>query len=311
MGITIKASAPGRCGILGNPSDIYGGTVLSCSIPARNSCTLHLDQPFESLDDSRLWDAATRRFPMENVRVEWHSEVPRSSGLSGSTAMLAATLACVIKARQEPIDLETHEGKTTFAELVRDVERNEGGVVCGFQDAYMISHGGLQLMEFPGKHPVNAGPFGRLKNVDAPLPFLLITTGVERLSGSVHGPVIERWINGDDEVIDAMKFLPSLARLGARCLANGDYAEVGKMMDENHRVVASLGGSGDDIDLLISHAKRHGAMGAKLAGAGMGGTVIALTINPDELELRLREEGYAKFMRPTSSEGVRFEPAQA
>ncbi len=31
----ILASAPGRCGIIGNPTDMYGGSVLSCSIAPR------------------------------------------------------------------------------------------------------------------------------------------------------------------------------------------------------------------------------------------------------------------------------------
>ncbi|MEI6502123.1 MAG: galactokinase family protein, partial [Armatimonadota bacterium] len=31
----VHASAPGRGGIIGNPSDIYGGTVVSCAISER------------------------------------------------------------------------------------------------------------------------------------------------------------------------------------------------------------------------------------------------------------------------------------
>ena len=31
----VVASAPGRCGIVGNPTDMYGGTVVSCTVPMR------------------------------------------------------------------------------------------------------------------------------------------------------------------------------------------------------------------------------------------------------------------------------------
>ena len=55
-------------------------------------------------------------------------------------------------AREAP-NLDSPNARRDFAELVRDVERNEADIVCGFQDAYMIAHGGLQFMEFPGKHP--------------------------------------------------------------------------------------------------------------------------------------------------------------
>src|SRR5688572_10869918 len=192
----IVASAPGRCGIVGNPSDIYGGFVVSCSVPLRNTCTLTTTKVEEPPSDPTLWDAATSRFPVPPCRVEWHSEVPRSSGLAGSTALLAATLACVLAFRgnERCPDIE-------FAELVRDIELNEAGIVCGYQDAYMAVHGGLQAMDFSGKHPIDGGPPGKLKSLDAELPFLLITTGVERLSGSVHGPMRERWLNGDPEVV--------------------------------------------------------------------------------------------------------------
>ena len=36
----VLASAPGRAGILGNPTDGYGGAVMSCSLAERASVTL-------------------------------------------------------------------------------------------------------------------------------------------------------------------------------------------------------------------------------------------------------------------------------
>ncbi|MCC7231125.1 MAG: hypothetical protein IT203_12090, partial [Fimbriimonadaceae bacterium] len=190
----VEASAPGRCGIVGNPSDIYGGVVLSCSVPTRATCRLTLGVPTERPEDPTLWYAATARFPLENVKVEWTSDIPRSSGLAGSTALLAATLAAILTARDVTPRLKKKVDFARFAELVRDIEKNEAGVQCGFQDAYMVVHGGIQRMEFMGKSPTDVGPFATLESLHQELPFLLVTTGVERLSGSVHGPVIERWL---------------------------------------------------------------------------------------------------------------------
>lgn len=304
------ASAPGRCGIVGNPSDIYGGNVLSCSIPARATCRLTLGEATSLPDDLRLWNAVTARYPLDGpVRVEWSTDVPRSSGLSGSTALLAATLACVLAARGESADIDSDAGKVQFAELVRDIERHEAGIMCGYQDAYMIVHGGLRLMSFAGKHPVNPGPPATLQSVDAPLPFLLISTGVERLSGSVHGPMAQRWMDGDREVIDAMDTIQQMAVEAASSIAQGNYQVVADAMRENHRLIKNLGGSGEPIDLLIERAEKHGARAAKLAGAGLGGTVIALTEDADALEIALREYGYVRFIRPEVTPGVRQEAA--
>lgn len=301
----IQASAPARCGILGNPSDIYGGWVLSCSVPVRATCRLTLGEKGPLPEDTRLLDAALKRFPLEGEwKVEWSTDIPRSSGLSGSTALLAATLACLLVARSEESALED---RVATAELVRDVERHEADIMCGYQDAQMIVHGGLQHMSFAGKHPVTPGPHPRLTQVEAELPFLLITTGVERLSGSVHGPIAQRWMEGDKEVIGAIKTITDLGRQAGDWARKGDWQAVASAMTENHRLVASMGGSGEPIDRLISHCIKHGAKAGKLAGAGLGGTVIALTEDPADLESKLREEGYQRFLRPEITEGLRLE----
>lgn len=306
--MTFVASAPGRCGIVGNPSDLYGGRVLSCSIPARATCRLTVGVEESLPEDRTLWRAVSERFPIsEPCRVEWETSIPRSSGLSGSTALLAATLACVLAARGERPTLASEDDRTRFAMLARSVERHGANVVCGYQDATMIVHGGLRLMDFAGLSPEIEGPLPSLRTLDAPLPFLLVTTGVERLSGSVHGPMVSRWLAGEPAVVDAMETLPSLADEGAAALLKGDYLTLGRCMDENHRLVADLGGSGEAIDALIDRCKAHGALGAKLAGAGMGGTVIALTEDADALETALREEGYARFLRPAINPGLTYE----
>lgn len=302
-----QASAPGRCGIVGNPSDIYGGVVVSCSVPARATCRVSVGVPSRLPDDPTLWLAATARFPLNDVRVDWATDVPRSSGLAGSTALLAATLACVLAARGEAPDLGTVEGKSTFAELVRDVERHEAGVPCGFQDAYMAVFGGLQRMDFAGKTPLEAGPIAQMTALACELPFLLVTTGVERLSGSVHSPYIQRWIAGDPVIRAAIAEVAQIGVAGADALGNGDYEELARCMNRNQGLIASWGGSGDEIDKLVEECLDSGALAAKLAGAGMGGTVIALCEDVDLVEESLCAKGYTQFMRPEISPGLRFE----
>lgn len=298
----IQASAPGRCGIVGNPSDIYGGVVLSCSTPAQATCRLTLGVETQLPSDPTLWNAATARFPLENVRVEWSSDVPRSSGLAGSTALLAATLACVLIAHGK----EPH-ADSEFAELVRDIEKNEAGVQCGFQDAYMVVHGGLQRMSFSGKSPSEVGPFASLQSLDVPLPFLLVTTGVERLSGSVHGPVIDRWLAGDEAIRRAVSEVAELGERGSEALVDGDLPKLAACMNRNQELIAGWGGSGEAIDRLVLDCLASGAMAAKLAGAGMGGTVIALGTDLETLQANLTKQGYQQFMRPIIAPGLTIE----
>lgn len=300
--LSVTASAPARCGIIGNPSDIYGGKVLSCSVPSRATCMIERSTLDDFPVDLTLWTAATRRLPLDGpVSVRWLTDIPRSSGLAGSTALLTATVLALLTFRGEaipPIDL---------AELVRDIERNEAGIMCGYQDAYMASIGGLNFMNFQGKHPVHVGPPATVDAFEAELPFLLVTTGVERLSGSVHAPMAERWLAGESLVRNSIERIHDLAEIGRDALLRCDYASLADAMNENQHLIAGLGGSGEAIDRLIADCMESGAMAAKLAGAGMGGTVIALSDDLDELQSRLRLAGYTKFLKPDIVAGAIIE----
>lgn len=308
-----QASAPGRYGILGNPSDIYGGKVISMSIPARATCTLESSETWDLPSDTTLWDACTHRYPLEGAwKVTWQTDVPRSSGLAGSTALLAATFATVLAARGEAHLLEN---RVWVAETVRDIERYEAGVMCGFQDAYMVVHGGTQIGDYAGKHPVNPGPPATLTTVDLPFKFLLVTTGVERLSGSVHGPMAERWIKGEQEVVDGISFISGLPDMFLGVSENSPPQPAFQrltagFMSGNQATIQLLGGSGEAIDTLCADCLACGAEAAKLAGAGMGGTVLALCEDPDILETKLREKGYTRFIKPEAVEGLRLEENQ-
>ena len=299
----VTYSAPGRAGIIGNPSDMYGGCVISCTIPARNRCTIEESKQWELPEDTRLWDAAINRLPLpadQKYKVTWNTDVPRSSGLSGSTALLAATVASIQIVRGEELPADMRE----FAELVRDIELREAGIVCGYQDAYMCVLGGLSYLDFHGKHPIDSGPLGTLLPADLPRQFLLVTTGVERLSGSVHGPIRDRWLSGDKQVKEHIKELANLARATKIGITLEVLADA---MNRNFQIIQELGGSGDDIDRLVQHCLNSGAKAAKLAGAGMGGTVIALCDNPTELQQRLTKIGYTKFMQPVPTNGLNRE----
>ena len=291
----IAWDAPGRCGILGNPSDSYGGATLSCSLPVRNRCTIV--ESATPISDSTLFDAVKQRVAVaDGVSVEWSSDVPRSSGLAGSTALLAATLACFSPPDSLP----------QFAEEVRDIEAHEAGVACGWQDSTMVVHGGLNLIRYTGKRPDQRyGPFPTIEPFVAKLPFLLVTTGVPRLSGSVHGPLQQRWITGEELVVNSMIELAEMADVGRDCLTNENYSRLARLMHRNHQITQELGASGDVIEALIDACLLNGALAAKLAGAGLGGTVIALVEDASKLEDQLRQLGYKTFTRPEISPGLR------
>jgi galactokinase/mevalonate kinase-like predicted kinase len=327
----IVASAPGRCGIIGNPTDMYGGSVISCSTRERAYVSL---EPAESLvleaDEGPVVIRQRADLQLKGDHVDilravlahqheyrlrahlrcW-SEIPFAAGLSGSTAMLAAALRVVLA--HGGVEVAPHH----FAELARSVELNYLGVICGYQDQYMARFGGLNYMDFRDKEfyrEVMSEPYATVEPLAGhlvDLPVILANTGVQHHSGAVHKPIRERWLEGDREVVDGYVRIGKLAREGKKALLSRDWKLLGELMNENHDVQRRLGGSGPENERLIEAALRAGAYGAKLAGAGQGGTIIALHPEPRSLEAPLLAAGTRRILYPLPQEGVRLEEGPA
>lgn len=73
-----------------------------------------------------------------------------------------------------------------------------------------------------------------------------------------------------------LRELGTLTDNGTRSLLGGDIAALGAAMDRAHALLTELGVSTPVLDDLCDTARRAGAHGAKLTGAGGGGAVIAI-----------------------------------
>jgi galactokinase/mevalonate kinase-like predicted kinase len=325
----VICSAPGRAGIIGNPTDMYGGAVLSCSVSMR-ACVTVTPAPelvletsgqecrIASRDDLRpqgnRFDVAravleTMRLPPLACHVRYESEIPLRSGLSGSTALVVALLQALLAWQGK------YPNQYRLAERARYIELNYLKVVCGYQDAYMCTFGGLNYMDFRGKQfyrEAEAELFATIEPLAAyapQLPFVLGFTGVRHASGAVHKPLRERWLEGEAAVVEGYMRITEIARTGKKALLMADWPLLGRLMNENHAIQRNLGGSGESNERLIVAALEAGALGAKLAGAGHGGTIIALWPWPDpvRLERALREAGASAIYRLAVAPGVMIE----
>lgn len=323
----IRASAPGRAGIVGNPTDGYGGSVISCSLAERAAVTLTPSDAFEaavagqtavfrSRDDWRLkgdyFDfirAVVTYFHAERltVRVEAATDIPVQAGLAGSTALLASLVAAVQHSLGVP--LRRH----LFAETIRTIELNFLKIQCGYQDQYMTTFGGLNYMDFRDKEYYRSldeevfATVEPLADLVADLPFIVVHTGVKRTSGHILKPIRERWMEGDLAVIRGYERIARLCRRAKRALLSGDWEALAAVMNENHRIQQQLGASGEENERLIEIARREGALAAKLAGAGGGGTIIALTLEPERTIAALTAAGAATILTLKPSPGVTVE----
>jgi galactokinase/mevalonate kinase-like predicted kinase len=307
----IVCSAPARANLIGNPSDQYAGCTVGVSLAPRAWVALTEGRP----DDRELPVLATAVLAQlavgaRDFGVSLASEIPRQSGIAGSTALVVALVHAVLAWRGERLDPHA------LAELARRIERERLGVQCGFVDQYLCTFGGLRHVDLGAKGPDGEGAaFATVEDL-APrvvpeLPFVVAYTGVRHSSDAVHRPLRERWLAGEPAVVSGYARIAALGALGREALVRRDWPALGAWMNENHAIQRALGGSGPANEALIEAARAAGALGAKLAGAGGGGTIVALSHEPRRLEAALREAGARALYRPVLAPGVQREPDDA
>jgi galactokinase/mevalonate kinase-like predicted kinase len=334
---------PARINILGNPSDANEGdfATISAAVDIRAGAMIEPAQDL-SLESLRRnnggWVSDLRRefprdplplpydgeldllkgavnrlyrhspefrtkFAQRGVRIAIWTDVPRQSGLGGSSLFVLLALAGL----REYYDLDRRaHNDYVLAELTQRVEAKELGITCGFADRYVPLFGGIAYVDYRGKlHHRNIGqePYVTYERLDAwvdDLPLVAISTGVVRDSGDVHGRMRPRYLQEHAEWYDTRGAMPRMVRYmssawetawrGKIALLERDWETLGVLMNQNHRLVNDMmaycgfgDGAGWANNLCIETALKNGALGAKLTGAGGGGSVFAL-VRPGQEE---------------------------
>jgi mevalonate kinase len=213
--------------------------------------------------DHRVREALCTVLPEDGFEVEVETDLPVGRGM-GSSAALAVAL---VRARA---DLA---GENVAAEVVEEralpVERSFHGTPSGV-DVAVSAHGGCLWFE-RGQPPVR-------EHLPCPaLPLVVLDTGEQRQTSRMVAAVAARR-PGCDADLEAIGALVHEART---CLH--DVRTLGALLTENHARLQALGVSTPALDALVELALAHGAAGAKLAGAGGGGVVLALAEDPAPL----------------------------
>jgi len=207
-------------------------------------------------------------------------DIPVGVGLGSSAALSAAVSRSLA-------DLSGAGGRVEFGvEAGEDVFH---GAPSGI-DQLAALRGGLHLFH-PGepdeRAPIQAESF-RL-GVCVAGPPASTADMVERVAGRR---------DREPELFEYLKLLVGDAtRFGARALREGNRRRVGELMDVDHGALSSLGVSTAELDEAVHTARRAGALGAKLTGAGGGGCVVALLPDREGGEVldAWRREGWEAF----------------
>jgi glucuronokinase len=306
----IQTKVHARAGLLGNPSDMYRGKVISFLIKDFSACVRLRESPkltfrlhpehdraeFADLPDfvtsvaqhgyygmQRVLFATCRRFAdycqergitlrKANFTLEYETDIPRQFGMGGSSAMVIAALRALLRFHRISA---RRVPRAALAELALSVETQELGIAAGLQDRVVQSYGGLTYMDFSGKSP----HYQRLNSRWLP-GFGLAYPSEERIgsleSGRVHAPLRLRWEQGDREVRRVMAAIARCAEEGREVLRRHDGERLGRLMDRNFDLRRSLyGDTGPErSNIRLVEIARELGFSAKLPGSGGAALVL-------------------------------------
>jgi D-glycero-alpha-D-manno-heptose-7-phosphate kinase len=226
--------------------------------------------------------------PLEIASV---ADVPAGTGMGSSGAYTVCLLKGLAHARHTSI------APGELAESACEIEIDVLGEPVGKQDPYAAAHGGICAYTFHTDGKVDVEPLeldplvlGRLRD-----QLLLFYTGEARSASKVLVDQDERSKSGDEEMIANLDRTKELGHQSYEMLKQGDleaYAEIMHEHWENKRR-RSPGMANDRIDKLYRVARRHGAIGGKLVGAGGGGFLLVYASHPEDTRrAMLAEEAF-------------------
>ncbi|MEM2341471.1 MAG: mevalonate kinase [Candidatus Bathyarchaeia archaeon] len=228
------------------------------------------------------------------LEIEVDSLIPVAAGLGSSAAVSVASAAAILNLLE--VDLNKDQIFKLAFESERIVHGNPSGV-----DPATSTYGGILIYR--------RGEGIKRLDIEVNLPLIVGNTRIERMTGEMVlyvSNMRRRYQSVIDKIMDAGD---SIATLGIEALKRGDLRALGDLMNINHALLYAIGVSNEAIERLISAARRAGALGAKLTGAGGGGCVIALSLpeNTQRVAEAIERAGGESFVTSRALEGVKIE----
>jgi glucuronokinase len=333
----VRKRAYARAGLVGNPSDGYHGRTIS--IVVRNfwaevvlyewdSVDIVLAEDdrasFRSIQDLardvrlhgyyggiRLVKATIKRFVEycqkrgvalhdRNFSIRYETTIPRQVGLAGSSAIIVATLRCLMEYYEVALPLVAQPS------FVLSVEREELGIAAGLQDRVIQVYEGLVSMDFGREREqvVDGYPCYAYEPMDPgllPPLFLAYSDHLSEPTEVFHNDIRGRFDRGEARVVEAMRAFARLAEQARTALLEGNAERLGALMNENFDLRRTI------YDLppwQVQMVEAARACGASAKFAGSGGAIIGLCHDDgmfETLRARLGELG-SRTVRPRVTE---------
>jgi len=216
------------------------------------------------------------------LEIHHQGDLPARAGMGSSSSFSVGLIKAVMAHQGKMI------GRHDLALKAIDLEQNILKENVGSQDQVAAAYGGLNHISFSPSGEIRVEPVimdaERLTALESSL--MLFYTGTSRLSSEVACAVISNL----DKKADEMKQMGSMVDQGLAALTGqGSLDDFGYLMHENWLLKQSVNenASNEVVNRIYDSARKQGALGGKLLGAGASGFMVFYV--PPEKQAAVRE----------------------
>jgi len=218
------------------------------------------------------------------------ADVPGRAGMGGSSSYAVGVLNALHSYKMENVS------RQTLAEEACRIEIDILKEPIGKQDQYVAAFGGINCYEVERDGAVRVDPLQLSSHSIAELEsnLLLFYTGIKRNASQILERQKRDEEKGVKHVIDSMHKIKEIGYEVRDALKCGNLHHFGELLDLHWQTKKNLSNqvSNERIDQIYEIAKRSGALGGKIMGAGGGGFFMFYSENEkDRLRKAMSREG--------------------
>ena len=318
----VTASAPGKTILFGEHAVVYGKPAIAAAVDKRAyvsiqerkdnrthvkinklgiSGFLNIENGTIQLDNGvnregilkYVLIALMKTGSTDGLEITINLDIPVGAGLGSSAAVTVAT----VKAASTFKDIKLTRDE--IAKLAHQVELMVQGSASPI-DTILSTYGGIVYLSRDAEKIIKL-------DIDPEIPLVIGYTSERGNTGKLVESVRIKMETAPQVMIPLFNSMEALTNGAREALTTVDHKMIGEFMNINHGLLDAIGVNTEELSKMVYIARKTGALGSKLTGAGGGGSMIAYCPGKINEVIAGINEIENAFKVKISADGVRLE----